>query len=62
MNLQGFKKYQQLYYLKFKVAIKSLWMGLNLKESIDQRRIHHQLYPENGEYEIGFPQVISEFF
>ena len=32
-------------------------MGLNLKESIDQRRIHHQLYPENGEYEIEFPKV-----
>jgi hypothetical protein len=33
-------------------------MGLNLKDSIDQRRIHHQLYPENGEYEIEFPKVI----
>ena len=41
------------------VAIKALWMGLDLKKSIDQRRLHHQLYPENGEYEVEFPGVFN---
>ena len=25
------------------IAIKSLWMGVDLKESIDSRRVHHQV-------------------
>ena len=33
-------------------------MGQNLKESIDGRRVHHQLYPENAEIEVGFNEVI----
>ena len=36
------------------VAIKALWMGLNIEEAIDEYRIHHQLYPQNLEIENGF--------
>jgi len=30
----------------FKVAIKNLWLNRNIKQAIDDRRIHHQQYPE----------------
>lgn len=41
------------------VAIKNLWMNKNIKEAIDERRIHHQLYPTNeAEIEEGFNKVI----
>lgn len=38
-------------------AIKNLWMNKNIKESIDERRVHHQLYPEYAEIEVGFDPV-----
>ena len=38
---------QQKFFMKFiqKVAIKTLWMGMDLKSAIDERRAHHQLLP-----------------
>jgi len=40
------------------VAIKSLWMTMNMKEAIDEPRVHHQLYPKNKvELEEGFNKV-----
>jgi gamma-glutamyltranspeptidase/glutathione hydrolase/leukotriene-C4 hydrolase len=40
------------------VAIKSLWMNMNIKEAIDESRVHHQLYPNNRvEIEDGFNKV-----
>ena len=39
------------------VAIENLWMGKNIKESIDQLRVHHQLFPDYAEIEIGFNSV-----
>lgn len=44
------------------VAIKNLWMNKNIKDSIDERRLHHQLYPEYAEIEIGFDSVINSVF
>lgn len=32
---------------------------MNIKEAIDSRRIHHQLYPNNLEIESGFPKVMN---
>lgn len=40
-----------------KVAIKTLFLGMDIKEAIDSRRIHHQLYPNNLEIESGFSKV-----
>jgi hypothetical protein len=34
-------------------------MENNIKESIDQLRVHHQLYPEFAEIESGFDSVLS---
>ena len=40
------------------VAIKSLWMNKNIKDAIDEPRVHHQLYPNNEvEIEEGFNKV-----
>ena len=41
----------------FKVVIKSLFMGVDLKTAIDDRRIHHQLIPTYAEIEEDFPLV-----
>lgn len=41
------------------VAIKTLWMGKDLKEAIDDRRVHHQLYPEVIQIEEGFESVYN---
>ena len=42
------------------VAIKNLWMNKNIKDAIDERRVHHQLYPTNEvEIEEGFSQFIQ---
>lgn len=42
-----------------KVAIKTLWMGMDLKSAIDERRAHHQLLPTYAQLEEGFPNVIT---
>lgn len=36
------------------VAIKTLWLNKDLKESIDSKRVHHQIYPEKVQIENGF--------
>jgi hypothetical protein len=46
-----------LFFHFFKVAIKNLWLDKNIKESIDESRVHHQLFPEYAEIERGFPTV-----
>jgi hypothetical protein len=30
---------------------------MDIKSAIDERRIHHQLYPNNAQLEAGFPKV-----
>lgn len=39
------------------VTIKNLWEGKNIKESIDERRFHHQLEPMRVTYEYGITKV-----
>ncbi|CAF0712388.1 unnamed protein product [Brachionus calyciflorus] len=41
------------------IAIKTLYMGVNIKEAIDSRRIHHQLSPNNLEIESGFEEEVE---
>jgi len=36
------------------VAIENLWINENIKECVDKKRVHHQLYPEYAEVEIGW--------
>lgn len=38
--------------------INSLWFDMTVKESVDARRIHHQIFPMNIEYEEGFSENI----
>lgn len=40
--------------------IKNLFMGSNLTESINARRLHHQLAPNDLRYETGFDQAIVD--
>lgn len=40
------------------VAIENLWINSNIKDNIDAKRIHHQLYPEYAETEFGFDENI----
>ncbi|KAG0719917.1 Glutathione hydrolase 1 proenzyme [Chionoecetes opilio] len=35
------------------VSLNNLWLGDNIKEAIDARRIHHQLFPMTLDYETG---------
>lgn len=42
------------------VAIKNLWLKKNIKDSIDERRVHHQLYPEYAEIELGFDANVKQ--
>jgi gamma-glutamyltranspeptidase/glutathione hydrolase/leukotriene-C4 hydrolase len=44
------------------VAIKILSLGKNLKDAIDDRRLHHQLYPENLQAEINFDSSLLNIF
>jgi gamma-glutamyltranspeptidase/glutathione hydrolase/leukotriene-C4 hydrolase len=39
------------------VAIKILWQNMNLKDAIDDRRVHHQLNPDYIQFEDGFDMV-----
>ncbi|XP_017792145.1 PREDICTED: gamma-glutamyltranspeptidase 1-like [Habropoda laboriosa] len=40
--------------------VMNLWSGYNIKEAIDEHRIHHQLFPMNVQNEQGFsPDVLS---
>merc|ERR1739842_135097 len=40
------------------VALRNLWLGDNIKQAIDARRIHHQLYPMEWWYEEGISENI----
>lgn len=44
------------------VAIKTLWMGMDIKDAIDDRRVHHQLYPTAADIEEGFSSVGYYFY
>ncbi|KAB7504311.1 putative inactive gamma-glutamyltranspeptidase 4 [Armadillidium nasatum] len=39
-------------------AMRNLWFGKDIKESVDSRRLHHQLYPMILQYEEGFDQDV----
>lgn len=34
-------------------AMNNLWLGMDIKEAVDARRIHHQLFPMTLSYESG---------
>lgn len=42
------------------VAIKLLWFQKTLKDAIDDKRIHHQLYPEQVQIEEGFDAALQK--
>ncbi|KAB7495154.1 Gamma-glutamyltranspeptidase 1 [Armadillidium nasatum] len=42
------------------VAIQNLWFGRDIKEAIDSKRLHHQLYPMTLQYEDGFDQSVVQ--
>lgn len=42
------------------VAIKVLFMDMNIKDAIDERRLHHQLYPAEVQAEDGFNSVLKK--
>ena len=44
-------------YVFFQSIIHNLWLGDDIKTSIDTRRLHHQLAPMTLKYEPDFPQV-----
>lgn len=44
------------------VAIKALLFGMNIKDAVDDRRVHHQLYPTSVDIEDGFDPVRFEYF
>ena len=50
-----FKRLQINFYLK--VIIHNLWLNETIKETIDAKRIHHQLIPMTVDYEEGLSQV-----
>ncbi|XP_071533348.1 scoloptoxin SSD14-like isoform X2 [Panulirus ornatus] len=42
------------------VTIRNIWIGDTIKEAVDARRIHHQLYPMHFQYEKGtLPEVVE---
>jgi gamma-glutamyltranspeptidase len=42
------------------IALKTLYLGYDLKTAIDQRRVHHQLSPYYLETEDFFPKVFKK--
>jgi gamma-glutamyltranspeptidase len=42
---------------KLQVAMEVLWFNKNIKEAIDEPRLHHQLFPMRLQYEYGVLQV-----
>ncbi len=45
-----------------KVILRNLWLGQNIKQSIDAKRIHHQLVPMRVDYERGLDQVWQFYY
>ncbi len=39
------------------VALKNLFIDHDIKRNIDDKRVHHQLYPEHVEIDMGFSNV-----
>jgi gamma-glutamyltranspeptidase/glutathione hydrolase/leukotriene-C4 hydrolase len=39
------------------VALKNLFIDNDIKRNIDDKRVHHQLYPEHVEIDMGFSNV-----
>lgn len=46
-----------MFYSNTKVIIKTLWLGNDLKNATDSRRLHNQLYPDQTELEIEFDEA-----
>jgi gamma-glutamyltranspeptidase/glutathione hydrolase/leukotriene-C4 hydrolase len=44
------------------VALENLFLDIDIKKSIDDKRIHHQLSPDFVQYEKGFEKVNNSFF
>ncbi|XP_053609314.1 glutathione hydrolase 1 proenzyme-like isoform X2 [Plodia interpunctella] len=42
------------------VAMRKLWFGQNIKQAVDEARIHHQIFPMVVEYEFGIIEDILE--
>ncbi|KAG1663987.1 Glutathione hydrolase 1 proenzyme [Nymphon striatum] len=42
------------------VTFRHLWLGRDLKQAIDEFRLHHQLYPNTLLYEEGYPENVLE--
>ena len=40
--------------------IRNVWFGETIKEAVDSRRMHHQLFPMRLQYEDGFPADIVQ--
>ncbi len=38
-------------------TVHDLWLGLDINEAVDSKRLHHQLLPMQLRYEEGFEQV-----
>lgn len=45
--------------VSFKVIIRHLWFGIGLKEAINDKRLHHQLFPMYIEFESVFENVMK---
>ena len=39
------------------MALRNLFLDMNIKEAIDLSRFHHQLFPSNSEIEDNFSEV-----
>ena len=39
------------------VILRNLFFDKNVKEAVDAKRLHHQLFPMTAQHEIGFWQV-----
>jgi len=43
------------------VALRNLFLDINIKDAIDQSRFHHQLFPSNCEIEDHYSEVKKYF-
>jgi hypothetical protein len=39
--------------------LRNLWLGDNIKQAIDYKRVHHQLSPPEAQIEKYFPNVFA---
>ena len=56
-----FLKYLKIFFVTNKIfsqaLLRMLYLGQNVKEAVDARRLHHQLFPMNLNYEDGITTV-----